>query len=198
MTDIMDDTLNSAAAPDAELLRAAAGGDAAAFEELVRRYQDRVLSFMSWHFSLPREEALDMTQEAFLAVWKSAASYRGDSLFSTWLFSVARNVGMSYFRHYLAKKTESVGLIFGDEEYENIPDAVPGLLESLEAGERGAAVRAAVERLPDKLKTVLLLREWEGLSYDEIAAVTGIPAGTVRSRLHNAHARLLGYLSEDL
>jgi len=196
MRNMMDEILKTAGAPDEDLLRAAARGDAGAFAELVGRYKDRVLSFMAWHFSLPREEALDMTQEVFLAVWKSAASYRGEALFSTWLFSVARNVGMSYLRHYLAKKTESVGLIFGDEEYENIPDAAPGVLERLEAGERGTAVRTAVEKLPDKLKTVLLLREWEGLSYEEIAEVTGIPVGTVRSRLHNAHARLLEDLSE--
>jgi len=183
---------------DEDLIKAAGSGDAQALGTLVERYKDRVLSFMAWNFSLPREEALDMTQEVFLAVWKSAGSYKGESLFRTWLFSVARNVGLSYLRHYLAKKAESAGLLFGDEEFENIPDAVPGILERLEAGERGAAVRAAVEKLPDKLKTVLLLREWEGLSYEEIASVTGIPVGTVRSRLHNAHAALLALLSEDI
>ncbi|MCX5785093.1 MAG: sigma-70 family RNA polymerase sigma factor [Elusimicrobia bacterium] len=198
MENVLDDKLINGTAADEDLIKAAGAGDASALGELVERYKDKVLSFMSWHFSLPREEALDMTQEVFLAVWKSAASYRRESLFSTWLFSLARNVGMTYFRHYLAKKTESVGLLFGNEEFENIPDAVPGILERLEAGERGAAVRAAVEKLPDKLKTVLLLREWEVLSYDQIASVTGIPVGTVRSRLHNAHALLLEYLSEDI
>ena len=198
----MENTLNSGLANEADadenLIKAAGAGDASALGELVGRYKDRVLSFMSWHFSLPREEALDMTQEVFIAVWKSASSYRGQSLFKTWLFSLAHNVGITYFRHYLAKKTESAGLLFGDEEFENISDAVPGILERLEAGERAAAVRSAVEKLPDKLKTVLLLREWEGLSYDEIASVTGIPVGTVRSRLHNAHAGLLKCLPEDI
>jgi RNA polymerase sigma-70 factor (ECF subfamily) len=188
MNDISDETL----------IRAAGAGDAASLGELVGRYNDRVLSFMAWHFSLPPEEALDMTQEVFLAVWKSAASFRGNSLFKTWLFSVARNVGLSYFRHYIAKKAESAGLLFGEEEFENIPDAGPGLLEKLEAEERSARVRKAVNGLPDKLKTVLLLREWEELPYEEIAAVLQVPVGTVRSRLHNAHAALLKALTEKI
>jgi RNA polymerase sigma-70 factor (ECF subfamily) len=183
---------------DEELIRAAGRGEGPALEELVRRYQDRVLSFMSWNFSLPPEEALDMTQEVFLAVWKSAGSYRGESLFRTWLFSVARNVGLGYFRHYIAKKTESAGLLFGDEEFENIPDAAPGLLEGLEAEERRAFVRASVDKLPGKLKAALLLREWEGLPYEDIAEVLGVPVGTVRSRLHNAHVRLLRQLRERI
>ncbi len=185
-------------ASDETLIKAVGAGDTAALGELVRRYQDRVLSFMAWNFSLPREEALDMTQEAFLAVWKGAAAYRGEALFKTWLFSVARNVGLSYFRNFIAKKAESAGLIFGDEEFENIPDSAPGALEALEAGERGALVRAAVGRLPDKLKTVLLLREWEDLSYEEIAALLQVPVGTVRSRIHNAHARLLREFTETI
>lgn len=183
---------------DEELIRATGRGEGPALEELVRRYQDRVLSFMAWNFSLPAEEALDMTQEVFLAVWRSAGSYRGESLFRTWFFSVARNVGLSYFRHYLAKKTESAGMLFGDEEFENIPDAAPGLLEGLEAAERCAFVRASVDKLPGKLKAALMLREWEGLPYEDIAAVLGVPVGTVRSRLHNAHARLFTLLRERL
>jgi RNA polymerase sigma-70 factor (ECF subfamily) len=177
-------------ASDENLIKASASGDTGAFGELVDRYKDRVLTFMAWHFSLPPAEASDMAQEAFLAAWKSAASFRGESLFRTWLFSVARNTGLSYFRHYIAKKAESAGLLFGDEEFENIPDGAPGMLEGLEAAERGAAVRAAVGRLPDRLKAALLLREWEELSYEEIAAVLQVPVGTVRSRLHNAYARL--------
>lgn len=183
---------------DEALIKAAGAGDAASLGELVERYKDRVLSFMAWHFSLPPEEARDMTQEVFLAVWKSAASFRGGSLFRTWLFSVARNVGLSYFRHYLAKKTESAGLLFGDEEFENVPEAGPGVLEKLEAAERAAKVRAAVDRLPGKLKTVLLLREWEELPYDEISKVLQVPVGTVRSRIHNAHAALLRLLTETI
>jgi RNA polymerase sigma-70 factor (ECF subfamily) len=183
---------------DEELIRAAGAGDNASLGELIERYKDRVLSFMTWHFSLPREEALDMTQEVFLAIWKSAASFRGGSLFKTWLFSVARNVGLSYFRHYVSKKAESAGLLFGDEEFENIPEAGPGILQRLETQERAARVRAAVEKLPDKFKTVLLLREWEELPYEEIAAVLQVPLGTVRSRLHNAHAALLKTLTENI
>ena len=185
-------------ASDESLIRAVGTGDTDALGSLVRRYQDRVLSFMAWNFSLPPEEALDMTQEAFLAVWKGAAGYRGEASFKTWLFSVARNTGLGYFRNFIAKKTESAGLLFGDEEYEKVPDPAPGVLEELEAGERGAQVRAAVGRLPDKLKTVLLLREWEELSYDEIAALLQVPVGTVRSRIHNAHARLLREFTEKI
>jgi len=183
---------------DETLIRSAGEGDSSALGELVTRYKDRVLTFMAWQFSLPPEEALDMTQEVFLAVWKSAASFRGESLFKTWLFSVARNTGLSYFRHYIAKKAESAGLLFGDEEFENIPDGAPGLLEELEAGERRALVRAAVAALPDKLKAALLLREWEGLSYDEMAEVLQVPVGTVRSRLHNAYARLTKNFRENV
>lgn len=185
-------------ASDEELIKAVAAGDTPALGELVERYSARVLTFMAWHFSIPREEALDMTQEVFLAVWKSARSYRGEALFRTWLFSVARNTGLSYFRHYISKKAESAGLLFGDEEFENIPDGGPGILEKLEEQERRGLVRAAVDALPDKLKAALLLREWEGLSYVEVAEVLQVPVGTVRSRLHNAYARLMEKFTENL
>lgn len=185
-------------ASDEELIRGVAAGDAGALGALVARYKDRVLTFMTWQFSLPAEEAVDMTQEVFLAVWKSAGSFRGEALFKTWLFAVARNTGLSYFRHYLAKKAESAGLLFGDEEFENIPDGAAGILEGLEAEERRLLVRRAVERLPGKLKSALLLREWEDLSYAEIAEVLDVPVGTVRSRLHNAYARLTGLLKEKI
>jgi RNA polymerase sigma-70 factor (ECF subfamily) len=190
--------VDSGAKSDEELLKAVAGSDVAAMSVLIDRYKDRVSSFMAWHFSIAKEEAEDMAQEVFLAVYKSAASFKGDSLFRTWLFSLARNVGLRYVRNFISKKLESAGLMFGEEEFENIPEPASGLLDRLESAERDALVRRAVGSLPDKLKTVVMLREWEEMSYEEIAAVLDIPLGTVRSRLHNAHSSLVTYLGDKL
>ena len=156
-------------------------GEEQAFFELVNKYKTSVAGIV-FKFIGDKNETEDVSQEVFLQLYKSLNSFKGNSRFFTWLYRVVFNVCMYYKRGKASKKAavdfEKVeGLIC-------LPDAraLPeGMLESKNTLEN---IKAAIEILPEELKTVFVLREMEDLSYDEIAVVTGVSTGTVKSRLH--------------
>lgn len=186
-----------AAATDEALARELARGSAAAFEALLERYRDRVFQFVLWHLDSPpaagRDLAEELTQEIFFQLYRSAASFRHRSGFRTWLYSLARNV----CRHHRRKHRRELPA-GGCEEAERAPaftPSPPDPLERLAHAEDQARVRQAVATLPPQQRVVLVLRDWEELSYAEIAQVLEVPLGTVRSRLHHGRstlAKLLG------
>lgn len=176
-----------ASASDEILLAACAQGDREAFAVLVGRHQDRVWRFARCYAPATRAAADDIAQETWLQVYQSAASFRGESSFRTWLYSVTRNVCRQRLRDRAALNEAAWP---ESEESAEFPDGEPLLWEVLERAERERLVRAAVERLPAAYRLALMLRDWEGLSYGEIAQALDVPVGTVRSRLHNGMARL--------
>jgi RNA polymerase sigma-70 factor, ECF subfamily len=186
------------AAGDEALANEVARGSATAFEALFERYRDRVFQFVLWQLDADHDAAEELTQEIFYQLYRSAASFRRRSRFRTWLYSLARNVCRQHRR-----KHRSAGhvRVAGDEAKGRLlPDGRPGPLERLTAAELQVRVRRAVESLPPAQRTVLVLRDWEDLSYVEIARVLAIPVGTVRSRLHHARSALataLGAGEED-
>jgi RNA polymerase sigma-70 factor (ECF subfamily) len=176
---------------DEELLAAFAGGDRAAFDVLVVRHQDRLFQFARWYVRDAPSACEDVVQEIWLQVFRSAASFRAESSFRTWLFGVGRNVCLRELRRRGAvPRGLAGGLDDEDGGLNAIPDGEPAPLERLELRERERLVREAVERLPEHYGVALTLREWEGLSYEDIARALDVPLGTVRSRLHNGLARL--------
>jgi RNA polymerase sigma-70 factor (ECF subfamily) len=182
------------AASDEELLDRFVRGEATAFGEILERYRDKVYQFACWTLD-SRSEAEDATQEVFFQLFRSARSFRHRSKFRTWLYSLARNV----CRQHAAKlRRRPVTPWREDDAGEGgfeIPDGRPGALDRLEEEERQQLLRGAVERLPPHHRTVLLLRDWEDLAYDEIAAVLRVPVGTVRSRLFHARGALARQLA---
>lgn len=179
---------------DEDLLAQFVSGRRDAFDELVARHRDRVYQFARWHAGADRAGAEDAAAEVWIQVFRSAASFRGDSSFRTWLYSLARHVCLQWGKRRGAANARLTPLDPGGEEPLDFPDGEPPPLETLESRERDALVRAAVESLEPHHRVVLLLREWEGLSYEEIAQALDIPLGTVRSRLHNALVRLTSRL----
>ena len=161
-------------------------GDRAAFDALVLRYQDRIHRFVAW--SIGREEADDAAQDVFVEAYRSLASWNRRSTFRTWLYGVARNVCRHHARA-MTKRPETRDLA-------SLPDSASEPLQHLAASRETATLQAAIARLPEEQRMTLLLRAWEGLSYDEIAATTDVPKGTVRSRLHNARRTLAHAIAE--
>lgn len=170
---------------DSEVLAGeAARGSRGAFHALLVRHQPTVERFVRW-YATAEPDPEDALQEIFLEVYRSLGSFRARSAFSTWLYAIARNV----CRRRLARAGRRAAEGPLDEGALELPDG-DGLEKALLGEEARRVVREAIEDLAEHHKLVLLLREWEGLSYEEISELLEIPVGTVRSRLHHAAAGL--------
>ena len=179
--------------PD-ELARAAAKGDIDAFETLLGLYQNKVYG-LALRMCGSEEDAWDVAQEAFLAAWRALPGFRGESGFSTWLYRLTANAAIDCLRR--EKKRRGELSIEGGELPLSLPDADPSPQEAAEGGELRAAVNAALARLTDQHRTVLILRELQELSYEEIAGALGLDLGTVKSRISRARKALRKILLED-
>ncbi len=179
--------------PD-ELARAAAKGDIDAFETLLGLYQNKVYG-LALRMCGSEEDAWDVAQEAFLAAWRALPGFRGESGFSTWLYRLTANAAIDCLRR--EKKRRGELSIEGGELPLSLPDVGPSPQEAAEGGELRAAVNAALARLTDQHRTVLILRELQELSYEEIAGALGLDLGTVKSRISRARKALRKILLED-
>ena len=173
---------------DTALVRAIQAGDMAAFDRLVLKYKDKIFNLVCW-FLGDYQEANDCAQETFIKVFKSLKKFRFESAFSTWLYRIAINtcknkLKSSAFRW--KKKTVSLenpkGSKDGDLAFE-IRDESPSPVIELEKKERLTLIRKAIKSLHEEQNEVVVLRDIQGLSYEEIAIITGLNIGTVKSRL---------------
>jgi RNA polymerase sigma-70 factor (ECF subfamily) len=177
-----------------EALARHAAADRAALEELIARYHRRVAQFVRWTLADAPQMVDDVVQEVLLEMHKSIGSFAGQSTFRTWLYGLARNV-CRYQDRKIHRGFDGKGE--HAEQLCEIADEHLGPFDALARDEVIRRVRAAVETLTPDHRLVLMLCDWEDLSYAEIAAVLGVPVGTVRSRLHNARV-LLGERLADL
>lgn len=171
---------------DRVLIDATLSGDRSAFGELVRRYQDRLLSAMT-AICGSTAEAEDVVQEAFLQAYVKLDTFRSESRFYTWLYRIAFNLSVNLKRKRkpnvsMEHVRESAG--WDPESQEAAPDY------GLQMAERSQQLMAAIGRLADEFRQVLVLRELEGFCYETISEVLDLPIGTVRSRLHRARQQL--------
>jgi len=174
---------------DRELVALAQEGDVQAFEVLVRRYRNDVFA-LSTRFVRNREEAWDISQEVFVKAWRSLGRFRGDAGFKTWLLRIAANHSKDWL-----KKRRLDTVVFDDAVQARAPSGAQGPGETAEARELGAAIQQAIDALPHKHKLAFILREFEGLSYQEMAEVMQCNQGTVMSRLHHARKKLQNALT---
>lgn len=173
---------------DQRLVELAQNGDPHAFERLVAKYQRKVGRLLSRFMRNP-SEVEDVSQEAFIKAYRALPTFRGDSAFYTWLYRICINTAKNYLVAQGRRAPTSTG--FDAEESEGFPDAdqlrdintPESLLQSKQIGE---TIHAAIAALPDDLRNAIVLREIEGLSYEEIASTMGCPIGTVRSRIFRA------------
>lgn len=175
---------------DERLAARAAGGDRRAFEELVARHRQAVYR-LCWSATGNHADADDAAQETFVRVFRALSSYDPDRPFGPWLRKIAWNCGLSVRRNGQA----GVLRVSADDLPEPA-DPADGPEATASGNEEKRRVAAALAGLPAELRTVMVLRAVEGLSYSEIAETAGIPAGTVMSRLSRARERLLAALGE--
>jgi RNA polymerase sigma-70 factor (ECF subfamily) len=177
---------------EAELVRRARAGDAGAFGELVSQNQERILRLVRG--MVPEHDADDVAQDAFLKAFRKLPDFDERSRFSTWLYRIASNAALDWRKRERYRR--HAGLPETPEGEEAVPDAAPGPRATAQRRELAAAIDAAVERLPDHYHQIVVLREVEGLSYEEIAETLQISKGTVESRLFRARERLREALSD--
>lgn len=181
---------------DLAAVRRCLAGESAAFGEIVARWQDRIYATV-YRMTGDAEDARDVAQETFLRAWLNLRSFQGGASLGTWLHSIAINQVRSEMRRRGAQKRGApVSLDAGGDDASIDPaDARPAAPERAETKEHVALLRAAVAALDPDSREVIVLRDMQGLSYDEIASVTGVPVGTVRSRLFRAREELRGRLA---
>ena len=172
---------------DQQLVDRVKRGDKAAFDVLVRKYQSRVANLVS-RFIRNQADVMDVTQEAFLKAYRALPNFRGDSAFYTWLYRIAVNSAKNFLAVQARRPNQAdqdiseIEQIEGDNALKD--QTTPEHLLLTE--EIQETVIASIEALPEDLRTAIMLREVEGLSYEEIASVMECPIGTVRSRIFRA------------
>lgn len=183
------------AASERDLILRAQAGETEAFGELVRRYMRRAyygaLGLVGNH-----EDALDLSQEAFARAYRARARIDPELPFYTWLYQILRRLCFNFVRDRRSRrdKLHQASSWLADEAGTRVGETDPQrAVETTELRER---VRAAIEQLPDREREVLVLKEFEGLRYREIAELLGIPDGTVMSRLYTARKRLAVAMEE--
>ncbi|MBL8264876.1 RNA polymerase sigma factor RpoE [Steroidobacter sp.] len=172
---------------DHELVRRVQAGDQRAFNLLVLKYQHRVLKLVG-RFVNDAAEAEDVAQEAFLKAYRALASFRGDSAFYTWLYRIAINTAKNALVSQRRRPVDFDLDLQDPDQYDRQAklkeaDTPEGVLLT---DEIRTVVEQAMEELPEDLRTAIVLRELEGLSYEEIAEAMDCPVGTVRSRIFRA------------
>ena len=179
--------------------------DERAFQELVVQYGDRVFGLV-FRFVGNRAEAEDVAQEVFVTVWKSIETFRSESRLSTWLFRIAANHAKNRIKYLARRSTDRGGLddapegALADVGHLGVAAThghVRGPDAALEAAQRGGALERAIASLDEDQRLVVILRDVEELSYDEIGEITGLPEGTVKSRLHRARLALKEFLQAE-
>ncbi|MEG0778127.1 MAG: sigma-70 family RNA polymerase sigma factor [Oscillospiraceae bacterium] len=183
---------------ESELVLQAQSSDSDSFEKLVLYNQTKVYNLALRMVGNP-DDAFDMSQEAFIKAYNSLGSFRGDSRFSVWLYRLTTNVCLDFLRSEGRKSHNSLTFMGDDEDSKEleIPDdrfSPETLVEKKELRER---LSHGLMRLPKDYRAILLLREIDGLSYDEIAAALSLEEGTVKSRIFRARKKLCSILSDD-
>jgi RNA polymerase sigma-70 factor (ECF subfamily) len=196
----MADHPASSGPTDQELVAASRTGGAEAFRTLVERYQDRIYNTV-FRLAGNEEDARDIAQETFLRVWENLGRFRGDAAFYTWIFRIAVNQALTHRRQTARLRTVQAG--------DDPPEVAP--LGGTQAARLQAAPEAEMERreqesqiaealayLDADHRAAVVLRDVEGLDYQEIAAVLDVPPGTVKSRIHRARLLLRQRLKDVL
>jgi RNA polymerase sigma-70 factor (ECF subfamily) len=180
---------------DAVLVRAFQKGDKAAFDKLVRKHKDKLFNLVYW-FLGDYQEANDCAQEIFIKVFKSLKKFRFEAAFSTWLYRIATNTCKNRLKssaYRWKKKTVSLenpeGSKSANPSFE-LEDNSPSPVNELEKKERLMLIKKTINALPEEQNRVIVLRDIQGLSYEEIADITGLNLGTVKSRLARGRLEL--------
>ena len=182
---------------DEDLMEQFQTGVVEAYDLLVGRYKDPLSNYL-YRFLGDMKEVEDLLQETFLRVYRNRHSYRRIAKFSTWLYTIAGNLARSEYRKRKRRKVYSLQAVNrDDEEYEvEIPDETFSPDRHTESVFQGRYIHEALGRIPSEFREVVVLRDIQQLAYEEIAEITGLPMGTVKSRINRGRTKLQGMLEE--
>jgi len=205
MTTLKNDDVSSRAQSaiqptDEELIARFQNGDAYAFDLLVKRYKDPLLNFI-YRFIGDLVESEDIVQETFYRVYKNKHYYKEVAKFSTWIYTIAGNLAKTELRRRKRRKVFSIHKESPiDKEFE-LPDLKSDPEREVNTIVTEKIIQKAISSLPQKFRQVIVLRDIQGFSYEEISGIIKVPLGTVKSRVNRARLKLqddLGFLLEDL
>ncbi len=180
-----------------ELIQRVLDGDSSSYEKLVLENQTRVYN-LALRMVGNEDDAFDMSQEAFLKAYNSLGSFRGESRFSVWLYRLTSNVCLDFLRSEGRRAHNSLTYVDEEDEKElDIPDERFSPQTEMERKELREAVHSGLLKLPRDYRVILLLREIDGLSYEEIAEALKLETGTVKSRIFRARKKLCDILTCD-
>jgi RNA polymerase sigma-70 factor (ECF subfamily) len=184
---------------DEELMERCAAGSHEAFQCIVERYRGRLINVVG-RFINDRDRAEDIVQEVFLRAFRSRHRYKRQGRFSTWIFTIAVNLAKNEIRRKVRRKGEISLEALQEVAGPTVAtaDRSPGAEESLGREQIRAVVTEAIEKLPVKYREAVVLRDIEGLAYEEIASILRIPGGTVRSRINRGRLMIKDYLAPFL
>lgn len=180
------------------MIRQVVAGDVNAFEKLVLEYEKNVYA-IALRMTANPEDASDMTQEAFIKAFNSLSGYRGESKFSVWLYRIVSNVCLDFLRSRNRRPTVSLSVEDedGEETEMDVADESQSPELLLERSLTRDSVRRGLDSLPPEYRQILLLREIEGFSYEEISQTLSLEVGTVKSRIFRARKKLCAFLISD-
>lgn len=174
---------------DLRLIRECREGNKAAFGELVLRHQDRLFNSVL-RLVTSADDARDVVQEAFLHAYQSLHTFKGDSLFFTWLYRIAMNTAISLKR----RQKPTLRIHQGGEESDGVDPLDPSNVSqpghALEMAEEERMVHESLAKLSAEHRAVLVMKDMEGMKYEDMAEILGVPVGTIRSRLHRARLEM--------
>lgn len=189
----------TATVTDQQLVARVQKGDTRAFDLLVLKYQHKIFALIS-RYVRDADEVQDVAQEAFIKAYRALPNFRGDSAFYTWLYRIAINTAKNYLVSR-SRRPPGTDVELEDAEYH---DSAGGLREienpenALFGAELKAVVDGAITALPEDLRTAITLREFDGLSYEDIADIMDCPVGTVRSRIFRAREAIDGLVKKQM
>ncbi len=172
---------------DEELIAACQSGESSAFDVLVGRWEDKIRG-AAWRLLGSDEEAREVTQEAFLKAYRSLSGFKGEARFSSWLYQIAINLCRDRLRRRKTRATVSLSEL--EEAGPVLIEPRPGAQEELIREDLAGAVRRAIQTLPAEQREILILKEYQGLTFAEIAQALDVPISTVKTRLYRGLGQL--------
>ncbi len=186
---IMEKEIKKKQLTDEELIKRFQKGDVWAFEEIVRRYRDRLTNFV-YRYVNDRREAEDLVQDTFLKLYQNKHAYKEIAKFSTWIYTIAANLAKTLLRKRKTRKLMFFSHLGPEDKDLDLPSKDRTTQEILESEQGEKFIQQAISKLPEHFRIAIILRDVQELSYEEISNIIGKPIGTVKSRINRARLRL--------
>ena len=185
----LDNSQNKFIYSDEQLMLLFQGGDENAYIELVNRYKDKLINFI-FNYLGDLESSEDVVQETMIKLYQKKHYYKEIAKFSTWLYTIAKNLANTELRKRKQRKTTLLSQFSKDDKTYDLPSNDPEPGQEIQTDIVNKIIRDAVDQLSEKFKIVIVLRDIQGLSYEDISEIINVPIGTVKSRINRARLQL--------